>query len=129
MDKVLKRSKRAVSKVAPLTSKTINKQVGGFGEFIREYGIVGLAIGFVFGAQVKSVVDVFTATIVNPLVGLILPGTGSLNQKTLTIHVFSKQAVFGWGLFISTLISFIIVAIIIYITFKALNLDRLAKKQ
>ena len=128
MDKVLKGSKRAVSKVAPLTSKTINKQVGGFGEFIREYGIVGLAIGFVFGAQVKSVVDVFTATLVNPLVGLILPGTGSLNQKTLTIHVFSKQAVFGWGLFLSTLISFIIVAIIIYVTFKALNLDRLAKK-
>ncbi len=129
MDKVLKGGKRAVSKVAPITSKTINDQVGGFGEFIREYGIVGLAIGFVFGAQVKSVVDVFTVNIVNPLVGLILPGTGSLNQKSLTVHVFSKQAVFGWGLFLSTLISFFIVAIIIYMTFKTLKLDKLAKKK
>ena len=62
------------------------------------------------------------------MVGLILPGTGNLNQKTLTVSVFSKQAVFGWGIFISTLISFFIVAIIIYLTFKALNLDKLSKK-
>ena len=128
MDKVIKHGKKAASIIAPITSKTINSQVNGFGDFIRDYGIVGLAVGFVFGAQVKSVVDVFTASIINPMVGLILPGTGNLNQKTLTVSVFSKQAVFGWCIFISTLISFFIVAIIIYLTFKALNLDKLSKK-
>ena len=128
MDKVIKHGKKAASIIAPITSKTINSLVNGFGDFIRDYGIVGLAVGFVFGAQVKSVVDVFTASIINPMVGLILPGTGNLNQKTLTVSVFSKQAVFGWGIFISTLISFFIVAIIIYLTFKALNLDKLSKK-
>lgn len=128
MDKVIKHGKKAASIIAPITSKTINSQVNGFGDFIRDYGIVGLAVGFVFGAQVKSVVDVFTASIINPMVGLILPGTGNLNQKTLTVSVFCKQAVFGWGVFISTLISFFIVAIIIYLTFKALNLDKLSKK-
>ena len=128
MDKVIKHGKKAASIIAPITSKTINSQVNGFGDFIRDYGIVGLAVGFVFGAQVKSVVDVFTASIINPMVGLILPGTGNLNQKTLTVSVFSKQAVFGWGIFISTLISFFIVAIIIYLTFKALHLDKLSKK-
>jgi large conductance mechanosensitive channel len=128
MDKVVKHGKKAASIIAPITSKTINSQVNGFSDFIREYGIVGLAVGFVFGAQVKSVVDVFTASIINPMVGLILPGTGNLNQKTLTVSVFSKQAVFGWGIFISTLISFFIVAVIIYLTFKALNLEKLSKK-
>ncbi len=128
MDKVIKHSKKAVTKIAPATSKTINKHAGGFGDFIRDYGVVGLAIGFVFGAQVKSVVDVFTASIINPLLGLILPGTGNLNQKTLVVNVFEKQAVFGWGLFLSTLISFFIVAIIVYFTFKIFNLEKLAKK-
>jgi large conductance mechanosensitive channel len=128
MDKVIKNSKKAAQKIAPITSKTINKQVGGFGEFIREFGVVGLAIGFVFGAQVKTVVDSFTSSIINPLLGLILPGTGNLNQKTFTVNLFSKTAVFGWGNFVSTIISFVIVAIIIYATYKIFNLDKLAKK-
>ena len=129
MDKVIKNSKKAAQKIAPITSKIINKQVGGFGEFIREFGVVGLAIGFVFGAQVKTVVDSFTSSIINPLLGLILPGTGNLNQKTFTVNLFSKTAVFGWGNFVSTIISFVIVAIIIYATYKIFNLEKLAKEK
>jgi large conductance mechanosensitive channel len=128
MDKVIKHSKKAAAKVAPITTKTINEQVGGFGEFIKEFGVIGLAVGFVFGAQVKTVVDIFTASIINPLLGLLLPGAGSLSQKTFSLTVFSKTAVFGWGVFISSLISFIIVAIIIYATYKIFHLDRLAQK-
>jgi large conductance mechanosensitive channel len=129
MDKVINHSKKTVKKIAPATAKSLNKHAGGFGDFIREYGVVGLAIGFVFGAQVKSVVDVFTTSIINPLVGLLLPGTGNLNQKTLVVSVFGKQATFGWGIFLSSLISFFLIAIIIYFTFKLFNLEKLAKKK
>ncbi len=129
MDKVIKHSKKAAAKVAPITTKTINEQVVGFGDFIREFGVIGLAIGFVFGAQVKAIVDIFTASLINPLLGLILPGSGNLNQKTFSLTVFSKTAVFGWGVFVSSLISFLIVAIIIYATYKIFHLDRLALKK
>jgi large conductance mechanosensitive channel len=128
MDKVIKHSKNVAAKIAPITNETINKHVGGFEEFIKEFGVIGLAIGFVFGAQVKTVVDNFTTSIVNPLLGLLLPGTGNLNQKTFSLTIFSKTAVFSWGSFASSLVSFVIIAIIIYMTYKIFHLDRLTKQ-
>ena len=97
--------------------------------FIREQGVIGLAVGLVLGVQVKAVVDQLVASFVNPIVGLVLPGSGGLADKTFTISVFSKQAVFGYGAFISVMISFVTVAAVVYFGIKALNLDKLDKKK
>ena len=100
------------------------RPISGFSQFIREYGVVGLAVGFVFGTQVKAVVDQLTVTFINPIIGLVLPGKGDLVQKTYTLHSFSKHATFGWGAFLNTFISFILVVAIIYFIIKALKLDK-----
>lgn len=100
-----------------------------FGDFIRSQGIVALAIGFVVGTQAKQLVDVLTASFINPIVGLIMPGDGSLKGRELTITVFNEQAVFAWGVFILALINFIVVALVIYFLFKLFRLDKLDKKQ
>lgn len=101
----------------------------GFVDFIREQGVVGLAIGIVLGAQIKTLVDSFVASFVNPLLGLLLPGNGDLGQKALTVTVGKKTAVFTWGTFLMQLISFIIVAAIVYYVVKGLKLDKLDKKK
>lgn len=103
----------------------------GFTDFIRENGVVGIAIGLIFAAQVKVVVDQFLASFVNPIIGLLLPGSGDLTQKkfTFTLHeVGDKTATFAWGQFIYTLMSFILVALIVYYVFKSLKLERLKKQ-
>jgi len=106
--------------------RKVPKHVTGFADFLREYGVVGLAVGFVFGAQVKSVVDQLTASFLNPILGLVLPGTGAgLNQKTFTIHTDGKTQIFAWGAFVDTLISFVLIAIIIYFVIKLFKLERL----
>ena len=95
-----------------------HKQVAGFIEFIRERGVMGLAIGFVLGSAVQKVVTAFVNDIVNPLIGFF---TGYAD--------FSKFAVgpFLVGDFLTVLIDFLILALIVYLIFKMLRLERLDK--
>lgn len=112
-----------------VVNEALSKQVTGFIDFIREQSVVGLAIGLVLGTQVKQLVDSIVSNFFNPLIGLLLPGSGSLAEKTVTVHLADKAATFGWGAFISTMLSFIAVAAIVYAIFKALKLDKLTKKK
>ncbi len=103
--------------------------VSGFIEFLREQSVVGLAIGLVIGAQVKALADQLIASFINPLLGLVLPGTGSLDKKIFVLHLGDKSAKFAWGSFAAVMLSFITTALVIYFVFKALKLDKLAKKK
>ncbi|HUS25822.1 MAG TPA: MscL family protein [Nevskiaceae bacterium] len=114
---------------ADVLDDVMAKQVNGFVDFLREQSVVGLAIGLVLGTQIKQVVDQFIASFVNPLIGLLLPGQGTLAEKTFTMHIGPKAGTFGWGSFVTTLISFVFVAAIVYYTFKLLKLDKLTKKK
>ena len=44
----------------------------GFLTFVREQGVVGLAVGFILGGAVVKVVAALVADIVSPLLGLLL---------------------------------------------------------
>lgn len=120
----VKNAKAAVTKRVPRP-----KVVVGFADFLREQSVVGLAIGLVIGAQVKSLADSLIASFINPLVGLVLPGKGALDQKTFIMHLDQKTAVFTWGSFVATLLSFLTTAAVVYFVFKSLKLDRLTKKK
>ena len=102
--------------------------VTGFIDFLREQSVVGLAIGLVIGAQVKALADQLIASFINPLLGLVLPGTGALDKKVFVLHLGDKAAKFAWGSFAAVMLSFITTALVIYFVFKALKLDKLAKK-
>jgi large conductance mechanosensitive channel len=114
---------------AEVVNDVLNKQVHGFVDFLREQSVVGLAVGLVLGTQIKQVVDQFIASFINPLIGLLLPGKGTLAEKTFTMDIGSKTGTFGWGTFAMTLISFVFVAAIVYYVFKGLKLDKLTKKK
>jgi large-conductance mechanosensitive channel len=106
-----------------------DKHMSGFMEFVREQGVIGLAVGLVLGVQVKAVVDQLVASFVNPIIGLALPGRGGLADKVFALTVLGKEAKFAYGAFISVMISFLTVAVIVYFGIKALNLDKLDKKK
>ncbi|HYH75376.1 MAG TPA: MscL family protein, partial [Candidatus Saccharimonadales bacterium] len=116
-------------KAVSVTKNGVTKQVQGFVDFLREQSVVGLAIGLVLGTQVKAVVDQMIASFFNPLIGLLLPGRGSLDEKLFKVHLFGKTGEFEWGKFASTMITFIIVAAVVYYVFKGLGLDKLDKKK
>lgn len=101
----------------------------GFVEFIRTQGVVGLAIGFIIGAQAKILVDQLSTSFINPILGLIVGSSDGLTGKTFYIHIGERSATFTWGSFVFTLINFVIIAAIIYLTFRWLRLDKLDKKK
>ena len=108
------------------------KFLQGFVDFVREQGVVGLAIGLILGFASKSVVDSLVNNIFNPLVGLVTGGI-SLEHKTVCIKHVGNTAKCAtqlmYGQFISDVISFIIVVAAVYLVFKGLKLERLDKKK
>lgn len=131
--------KKAEARVARLAAKAeklkaldkmgVGSKVQGFIDFLREQSVVGLAIGLVLGTQAKALVDQLIASFINPLVGLLLPGGGTLKDKTFTVAWGGKTASFGWGAFALAVLTFVIVAAVVYFAFKGLKLDQLDKKK
>lgn len=109
----------------------VGRQVGGFMSFVREQGVVGLAVGLAIGTSatvfVKSIVD----NLINPLVGAVLPGGSDLASKYYCLDRSAGECVnrLGWGAVASNLISFLAVAAVIYFVVKGLKLDKLDKKK
>ena len=123
-------ARRFERKAESLVNKVgVHKQIHGFVDFLREQSVVGLAIGLVLGTQAKALVDQLIASFINPLVGLLLPGQGTLKEKIFTLHWGHKTAAFGWGAFVVSILTFVIVAAVVYFVFKGLKLDKLDKKK
>jgi len=121
-----KQKKRKV--IAEKAKTKTKQQFGGFVEFIRSQGVVGLAIGFIIGTQAKVLVDQLSSSFVNPLLGLLIGSGDNLSSAKFSLTLGDNTADFGWGAFVYALINFIIIAAIIYFTFKWLHLDKLDKK-
>ena len=99
-------------------------QLQGFSTFIREQGVVGLAVGFILGGAVSKIVASLVENVINPLIGLAL-GKVVLADKAVSMG----SATLKYGAFISTIIDFVIVAAVIYFGVKGLGLDKLDKKK
>jgi large conductance mechanosensitive channel len=97
----------------------------GFLEFIQEQGVVGIAIAFVLGASVTKLVSAFITDFVNPILSVILGLAGGIAGAKVTIG----PLVFAYGHFITVLIDFLIVAFIIYGSYKIFKLEKLTKKK
>ena len=99
--------------------------MNGFMNFIREQGVVGLAVGFILGGAVSSVVSSLVNDIINPLLGALLGAAGDLD--TLSLSIGSAEILYGS--FINVIIDFIIIAFVVYFGVKLLKLDRVDRKK
>ncbi len=116
------------STAAGLVNEVVGKPVTGFVNFLREHAIVGLAVGFVLGTQVQTVVKAFISGFIDPLFLLAFPGNKSLSQRTFTLSFDGRHADFGWGAMAYALLDFLVVAGAIYLVIRLFQLDKLDKK-
>lgn len=100
------------------------KEIRGFVDFVREQGVVGLAVGFILGGAVSKVVSALITDIIDPLLGLALGATDGL--KTASIHLGSAEILYGD--LISVVIDFVVIAAVVYFGVKLIGLDKLDKK-
>lgn len=115
--KTVKRGVRTVGK----SVRMVDSQVDGFMAFIREQGVLGLAIGFILGGAVSGVVRSLVDDIINPLISLAIGSSDGLSNLTLGPVTY--------GNFIAVIIDFLIIAAVIYFGFKKLGIAIPDKKK
>jgi large conductance mechanosensitive channel len=97
----------------------------GFLNFIREQGVMGLAVGFILGGAVSKVVTALVEDIINPLIGLAMGAAKGLN--TASFGIGSARILYGDLL--SVIIDFAVVAAVVYFGVKLIGLDKLNKNK
>lgn len=106
----------------------MSKFVNGFMDFVREQGVVGIAVGIAIGVQAANFVNTIVGGFIDPLVGVILRGTDLSSIETV-VEVDGVDQVFAWGVMLQGLIAFIATAFVVYILVKQAKLDKLDKKK
>jgi len=89
--------------------------------FVREQGVVGLAVGFILGGAVSKVVSSLVQDIINPILGIVLGAAGNLGEASIKIG----KAEIMWGSFVNVVIDFMVIALVVYYGVKKLKLDQL----
>ncbi len=107
----------------------MKKQAKGFMEFVREQGVVGLAIGLAIGTQATLLVKDIVTSIIDPLVGLVIGNPDGLAAAHWDVTVGGRQASFALGQLAYSLIVFLSVCLVIYLLVHSLKLDKLDKKK
>ncbi len=111
----LKKIREAVTpKPAPPPPPPAKGLWNEFKDFLKSYKVLGLAIAFIMGVYLGGLVQSLVADLLLPAIGLAIPGLGDL--KTLTSTVGTQ--IFGIGNFLVALITFIIVAFVIFLVVK-----------
>jgi len=82
-----------------------------FMKFLKEYGVVGLAIGFIIGSKAGELVKALVDGILMPLVNPILATAGG-NWQTSTLDLGPFH--FAIGALLSALINFLVVAYLVF---------------
>ncbi|MGZ5429251.1 MAG: large conductance mechanosensitive channel protein MscL [Thermoanaerobaculia bacterium] len=101
-----------------------------FREFISKGNVLDLAVGVIIGAAFGKIVASFTGDILMPPIGLLM---GKVDFSSLFINLSSKPVetlaaakaagipTINYGLFINTIIDFLIVGFVIFIVVKQAN--------
>lgn len=99
-----------------------------FKKFALKGNMVDLAIGVIIGTAFGKVVSSLVSDVIMPPIGLLLGGVdfSSLALKLSVPGLYKPPVEIKYGLFINTLIDFLIIAAIIFFVVKAMNKMRLS---
>lgn len=101
-----------------------------FKEFVMRGNVIDLAIGIIIGAAFGKVVTSFVSDILMPPIGLVLGNVDFANlfinlsrvhYDTLKAAKDAGAATINYGVFIGTVIDFVIVAFMIFLVIRQVN--------
>lgn len=111
---------------------------GEFKEFITRGNVMDMAVGVIIGGAFTAIVTALTGGILQPLINWLIGGNGGLESARTILGqpVYMETEVGGevikqidwaktnyidWGAFISAVINFLLVALILFIIIKVIN--------
>ena len=112
--------------------------ISEFKEFAVKGNLVDLAVGFIMGGAFATVVSSLVNDIIMPVVGKLIGGVDFSNlyvnltdtdYATLAEAQEAGAAVITYGVFINALISFIIVALVMFMIIKSMNKIKKAEEE
>lgn len=109
--------------------QSVTSHGSGFMNFIREQGVVGLAVGLAIGTAAGDTVKKLVQAFIDPLVQLLVGSQAGLQAASFTLDIAGRKATFGWGAFVSSLITLLAVALVVYAIVHMLKLDKLDRKK
>ena len=100
-----------------------------FMDFLSKYKVLGLAVGFIMGLYLGNLVQALVKDFILPAIGLAIPGLGNLSTFRIPIPNIALDSsgnppvgytgqIFGPGDFLVALITFIIVALVVFLIVK-----------
>jgi large conductance mechanosensitive channel len=111
-----------------------------FREFAMRGNVVDMAVGIVIGAAFGSIINSFVADVIMPPIGLILgnvdfsgmfvvlkEGKVAGPYETISAAKAAGAVTLNYGVFINTIISFLIIAFSVFIVIR--NINRLKRKE
>lgn len=102
----------------------IKKFMNEFKEFALKGNVMDMAIGVIVGGAFSSIVTSLTNNFINPLIAVITGGVKYDDEGNPMIVGGSfkiNNVSFDYGAFLSSVINFIIIALILFILLKAIN--------
>jgi large conductance mechanosensitive channel len=110
----LRRIRKALEPKAAPPAAAPKGMWGEFMDFISKYKVLGLAVGFILGLYLGNLVQALVKDLIMPIIGLAVPGLGNLATYVVTVM---SQA-FGVGDFLVALMTFLIVAFVVFLIVK-----------
>lgn len=104
-------------------------QLSGFVDFIRTQGVVGLAVGLAIGVAAGDTVNKLVEGFINPIIQFIVGSQDALAAAVWNVELWGRTADFAWGAFVSSAITLLATALVIYVIVHFLHLDKLDKKK
>lgn len=95
--------------------------IAEFKEFAMKGSIIDVAIGMVIGAAFSAIITSLVEDIIMPLLGIVI---GKVDFAALSITIGSAQVMYGE--FIQSCVSFLLIALTIFMCIKAANKARTA---
>ncbi len=94
-----------------------------FKTFAMRGNVVDLAVGVIIGGAFGKIVSSFVGDVIMPPIGLLL---GGVDFSTLGVTIkeavgTTPAVVMKYGMFINTVIDFVIIAFVIFMVIKAMN--------
>lgn len=109
----VKAVKKATAKLKKVDPKA---QFAGFKKFIKDQGLIGMAIGLILGTASGDLVKSLINNIIMPPLGFVLGSSEGL--KGVVWHMgktpAGKDAVLSYGTFLNDVINFLVIAFVVY---------------
>ena len=118
----------------------MGKFLEDFKAFALKGNVVDMAVGVIVGGAFTAIITALTGQILQPLINWLLAGTGAGLEAAVTIlkpaYVEGTDVIdlansiyINWGAFITAVINFILVALILFCIVKAINSVRAGGKK